>query len=85
MAENLEITICGICLRLIDTIDSGRCPNANPGAGNPEACLRLGIEARDELLAQTKALNDRSRLALIKLRDELDLAIEQTAPEVDVG
>lgn len=50
------------------------------------ACLAVGITARDELiaardtqLASAKALNDRHRLALIRLRDKIDVAIGETA------
>lgn len=68
------------------------CPGTNPSAINGEDvasseadCLRLGVEARDAQLAEAKALNDRSRLALITLRDKIDQAITQTAPGVEGG
>ena len=47
------------------------------------ACARIGIEVRDERLAAAKALNDRSRLRLIRLRDSIDLVIGETQQEPD--
>jgi len=44
------------------------------------ACALIGVEVRAEQLAAARALNDRSRLALIQLRDKLDAAIAESAP-----
>ncbi len=45
------------------------------------ACLAIGITTRDAQLAAAKALNDTARIALIRLRDSIDLAIAGTRPE----
>lgn len=53
-------------------------------------CFNVGIQARDERLAESeaqlaasKALNDLARLLLIKTRGQIDLAIAQIPPAFD--
>jgi hypothetical protein len=43
------------------------------------------IAELEEQLAQARALNDRARLAIIRMRDQLDQLIGETAQEVDHG
>ncbi len=80
--------LCRCCHRPITPTGSAHregheCPDSPSLAGERREiyCLQIGLEVRDDQLAAAKAANDRARVALVRVRDALDLAVGETGAE----